>query len=436
MAYYDDTNGPGDPYLDYYDPYAPGNNGSVINGQAQPAAQAAVPGSRETATSANPWTDPATGTRYDGGTGQYSAFNPWLAPKYTYSPANYYDPQGNYIAPGQMSGQQTAPAGTGTGTGTDTGGPQGGDYKTWFMNLVSGKTPNSATLKSLEPELAKYGITIAYNAAGIAHKIKLPTGEIVRVGDYFDSAPGEGFTQAWNWVGGGGTAGSSGGAKVAPPAPSPMVTPNGGVPAGVPYNPAVPAAGSYRVNEQRAGFTQTPPTYTPQTFSQFQTPDYSNITGLQDKVLQDTLTNPMYSPEYVNRMNEAQKELINTRGAAAQGNLLQGAVSRGVAKGGAVDVGRRRLETEQSRNLLSSQRDIFNTAEAGNRQGFLDALAASQGTLTGRGNQATQFYNTLLGGQQAQAGELGRGYQSQMDAFNALLNRDVGLESLQQDQAS
>lgn len=91
-------------------------------------------------------------------------------------------------------------------------GPQNGNFQAWFQSLTNGKAPNSATLVSLEGELNKYGITVLRNAAGIAHKIKLPSGEIVRVGNYFDSAPSEGFTPSWGWVSnGGGTSGGAGG---------------------------------------------------------------------------------------------------------------------------------------------------------------------------------------------------------------------------------
>jgi hypothetical protein len=94
-----------------------------------------------------------------------------------------------------------------------SGGPQGGNFQAWFQTLAGGKPPSSATLKSLEPELAKYGISLAPNAQGINSKIKLPSGEIVRVGNYFDSAPSEGFTPSWGWTSGGGatSSGASGG---------------------------------------------------------------------------------------------------------------------------------------------------------------------------------------------------------------------------------
>lgn len=98
-----------------------------------------------------------------------------------------------------------------SGGNTTAGKLSDADFKTWFQQATQGKTPNSDTLKSMQAEIEARGGKIALNAAGIAHKITMPGGSIVRVGDHFDSAPSEGFTPQWNWVDGGGGSGSSSG---------------------------------------------------------------------------------------------------------------------------------------------------------------------------------------------------------------------------------
>lgn len=241
-----------------------------------------------------------------------------------------------------------------------------------------------------------------------------------------------------------------------PTATTPMVTSNGGIPPGVPYNPVAPtlqkydttqqakgipynpvAAGEYyRPDLSRPSFSAQAPTYAPATISQFATPDYSQVEGLQDNVLQSILTNPALSPDYVNRQNEAQKETALAREQAAQRAAMTQAAGRGVAYGGAADARQRRIGADTTQAIMTGQRDIANTAEIANREGFLKALGASDSTLGGRANRATSFYDTLLGGQRAQADEGYRGYTSQANAFDENLRRDLGLEGLSQAESS
>lgn len=62
-------------------------------------------------------------------------------------------------------------------------GPQGGDYQSWFMNLVGDRPWNQQTLNALMPTLQHYGFNLTpANAAGEQTKIQLPTGEWIRVG--------------------------------------------------------------------------------------------------------------------------------------------------------------------------------------------------------------------------------------------------------------
>lgn len=63
------------------------------------------------------------------------------------------------------------------------GGPQNGDYRSWFTNLFAGKQFNQETLVGMEPYLNQNGIKIEpANSLGERHKLRLPDGSVVRVG--------------------------------------------------------------------------------------------------------------------------------------------------------------------------------------------------------------------------------------------------------------
>ena len=159
--------------------------------------------------------------------------------------------------------------------------------------------------------------------------------------------------------------------------PSPFITPNGQIPAGVPYAP----------NTQ--------------------------MQGLQDNNLRNILSQDALSPEFVNRTNEAQKEMLLQRGQQASRALGQNAARRGTLAGGYQAGQQRRGNDILTSQLMQSQRDIANQAELANRQGKLNALAASESILGGReqrGLAASQFaegirqYNEGLRNQQSQFG--------------------------------
>jgi len=65
----------------------------------------------------------------------------------------------------------------------------------YYQSLIQGLPPSSASLISIEARLAERGITVMRNARGIAGKIKLPSGEIVDVGQNFGSPRPE--TMRW-----------------------------------------------------------------------------------------------------------------------------------------------------------------------------------------------------------------------------------------------
>ena len=100
-----------------------------------------------------------------------------------------------------------------SGSGTDKPTPTyqsggGGSAQNWdqgtFENIF-GRPGTPQALEALEPEMAKYGISIARNAAGVAGKIKLPNGQIV---DVIQSAGTGGGPNNFQWLTGpGGGAG-------------------------------------------------------------------------------------------------------------------------------------------------------------------------------------------------------------------------------------
>lgn len=109
------------------------------------------------------------------------------------------------------------------GTTGGSGGPINGDFKSWFLQLTGGRPPTPAELKLLEPELLKYGVSLAPNAQGVNGKIKLPNGSVI---DVIEAAGAGG--KAWQWLdgpgGGGNTGQMSTNAEAFGPAPAPYTS--------------------------------------------------------------------------------------------------------------------------------------------------------------------------------------------------------------------
>jgi hypothetical protein len=104
------------------------------------------------------------------------------------------------------SGGPGDPGGIGDPTpGNDPNGPKNGDYRSWVHGLLANVPFSQAGLLSIEQTLNKYGIKIEpANSLGERTKIRLPNGQVVRLGF------GEG---SWQWIvqppaGGGGGGGA------------------------------------------------------------------------------------------------------------------------------------------------------------------------------------------------------------------------------------
>jgi len=151
--------------------------------------------------------------------------------------------------------------------------------------------------------------------------------------------------------------------------------------------------------------------------------------GMQDKLLEQMLTQPALSPEFVNRQNEAQKELLLQRGQQTQQGIAQSAARRGTTAGAYQGGQQRRASDVLTSQLLQSQRDTANQAELANREGFINALGASEGILGGRedrGLNTSRFaesirqYNENLRNRQS---EFGAGLDFDYNSLNSSLEQ-------------
>lgn len=179
------------------------------------------------------------------------------------------------------------------------------------------------------------------------------------------------------------------------------------------------AAGNAQLNKLiQQLMTDKAPTYDAANITQFDQTKNPAISGLQDQRMNDILSNPTYSRDFINKLNEQQKEMILQRGVSDQGSLQQDAARRGVTNSGYTEAAQQRLKNTQTEDLLKSNRDTeLNTAGA-NRQSVLDALASSQGVLSSRAGIESEGYASKLAGETAAANEKGKAYQALLDAID------------------
>ena len=176
-----------------------------------------------------------------------------------------------------------------------------------------------------------------------------------------------------------------------PPAltPSPFIMPNGMVPPGLPFSPDPQAV------------------------------------QLQNDALQRIMTQDVFGQDYINKMNEQQKEIALAREQQGSRELMQRMAGRGVLAGGGREAGLRRLGQDTSRQLLQSQRDVTNQATSANRAALMDAIGIHNqvyGERQDRGlniaklMEAIRMYDQDLLNRQA---EFGSGMNFNYDSLNA-----------------
>ena len=169
--------------------------------------------------------------------------------------------------------------------------------------------------------------------------------------------------------GGGGPTSNAGGGDLRssyrPPAftPSPFITPNGQIPPGLPFSPDPHAVALQNAALEKA---LNNPAVEP-----FQNP----FKAKQDELVNSFLNTPMFDNNYVNMLNEQQKEIALAREQAANRGVMQRSANRGVLGGGQVDAGVRRNRQDTTAGLLQSHRDISTKVQGDNRVGYERAVS-------------------------------------------------------------
>ena len=218
--------------------------------------------------------------------------------------------------------------------------------------------------------------------------------------------------------------------------PSPFIMPNGQIPPGMPYSPNPQAVAMQNAALQRALQTDavSPYQFNPaeqQIRTQQEallqrlmgtpafTPPVDPNRDAQDRLLQQILTQPAFGQDYINTLNEQQKEIALGREQYGNERRLQHAASRGVASGGTLQAAGRRASEDTTRQLLESQRDIRLQTEQANRGAYERALPISQGISSERESQArtaaalnaqvqtaiAELSDSILGGRQDRASD-------------------------------
>jgi hypothetical protein len=126
-----------------------------------------------------------------------------------------FDPTTGQLRPGWARTAQGYARTGATGSQPNAqGGPQGGNFQSWFQTLTGGKAPTPQSLKAMEPLLNQYGIRLGpLNGRGFTDGIILPDGTFV---DVIIGATENGGS-GWGWItGGGGAHGGVGGGPLPP----------------------------------------------------------------------------------------------------------------------------------------------------------------------------------------------------------------------------
>lgn len=177
--------------------------------------------------------------------------------------------------------------------------------------------------------------------------------------------------------------------------------------------------------------------YKPQTFSQFQAPDQSQIGGMQQGLMQQMLQHPeSMSPQVVEQMKRQGMEASQAQFGGLKDQLMQQQAARGMGMGGSMDAGLRRLGESQISGNIANNRAIDIGAAQTNFGDRLNTLGASNDFLGQQLGRAQSGYQTGLMGQQAQAEENARAYglnegTRQFDANLGLQQQQMGNQNSQ-----
>lgn len=134
------------------------------------------------------------------------------------------------------------------------------------------------------------------------------------------------------------------------------------------------------------------------------TPFANPYQAAQRELMNKFLTQPAFGPDYINMLNEQQKEILLAREQQANRGVLQRSASRGVTGGGQVDSGLRRNRTDTTQGLLQSQRDISTRVQGENRGAYERAVELADRLAAAEGDQQ---YRTQMTNRQALLDALG-----------------------------
>lgn len=216
-----------------------------------------------------------------------------------------------------------------------------------------------------------------------------------------------------------------------PPIAGPTVTPTGNIPPAQAAPPAYPApAPLSKVTLPKSDLKP----YNPIDIPQWTPPDTSVEDQMQRTLLQQVLTNPLsFSDQAVGALKARQQEEAAVMSKQLQGQLRQGAASRGTLYGGQTGAGERRIGQDLISNILKGNRDVDiqkATQDQTDRRTALSSADQILGGITGRANtnQQTQLQRLGLVGSEA-----GKQYQSQADISQAALTQALAQFGADQD---
>ena len=214
-----------------------------------------------------------------------------------------------------------------------------------------------------------------------------------------------------------------------PPAftPSPFIMPNGMVPPGMPFSPDPNAVALQNAALEKA--VNTPAVQ----------PFVNPYQAAQDQLMNKFMTEPQYDQNYINMLNEQQKEIALAREGQMRRGILQSAANRGVQSGGQVQAGMRRAGQDTTQNLLEAQRGIATQAHDQNRAGFERALGLSDQLAAGMSERlyrtdtanrsalldALGLTESIYGGREDRGLNVGRFMETIREYDQDLLNRQA-----------
>jgi hypothetical protein len=318
------------------------------------------------------------------------------------------DAQGSYGQTAQPNSTSTTQA---TQTSTSTAPPASGTSGTQASPVNPDGTISAQSASTAAPRPAGLESTQPYYGT----PVQTPTatnynGWIPQVLNgmqgYFNPA-------TYQWVPGDHPIATAAGAPVvAPNSPAPAVAPTP-APGAVPGTPTI---------DPTALLTNPAPTYTPYQFTQYG--QQVDPWATQNAQAGDLITQMLAAPHTITDQGagilaERQKAQALAQQEALLAALQQQQVASGFGTpGGYQQSQQRRIGEGTNTALLQGSQDLALARMQQDRQDEINALNAASGFMGQDAARQGTLYQSLLSGQNAQAGDNFRGYGSQADAFN------------------